>query len=165
MIAFALLLAAVNLPSPDLATAGAQDKDATAISSYIQSQARRERGEEYEDARKVVTGDLDGDGSPETVVLYTIESQGGSNNYIQYLAVLSRSGNKLVPLANVAVGGKSRRSVELDGVEVGKVKLNTLTYGPNDASCCPSIKGPTIYLLTGKTLREQKPPQPRGRHN
>src|SRR5678816_1718386 len=68
-----------------------QNEDLVTIGSFIVRQARLERGEEYEDARKVVTGDLNGDGIPEAVVLYTIESQGGSNNYIQYFCLLYTS--------------------------------------------------------------------------
>src|SRR5882724_6307585 len=93
-----------------------QDQDLATIGSFIARQARRERGEEYGEARKVMAGDLNGDGIPETVVLYTIESQGGSNNYIQYLAVFARRGGHLVAVAHTPVGGKSRRSVELGSV-------------------------------------------------
>jgi hypothetical protein len=135
-----------------------QDQDLTAIRSYIANQARRERGEEYEDARKIIAGDLNGDGSPETVVLYTIEGQRGSNNYIQYVAVFERRKGQLAPIAHTAVGGKSYRSIELNSVDKQRVNLDTLSYGPKDASCCPSIEGTTSYALVGRTLREQKPP-------
>ena len=133
-----------------------QDRDTATIRSYIANQARRERGEEYEDARKIMSGDLNGDGSPETVVLYTIEGQRGSNNYIQYLAVFARHSSKLVPIVHAAVGGKSYRSIELNSVDNQRVNLDTLSYGPKDASCCPSNKGKTSYALVGRSLREQK---------
>jgi hypothetical protein len=55
-----------------------QKQDSAIIEAFIHSQAHRERGEEYSDARKILQGDLIYDGSPETVVLYTIESQHGS---------------------------------------------------------------------------------------
>jgi len=142
-----------------------QDQDLTAIRSYIANQARRERGEEYEDARKIIAGDLNGDGSPETVVLYTIEGQQGSNNYIQYLAVFSRRKNQLVPIAHTAVGGKSYRSIELNSVDKERINLDTLSYGPKDASCCPSVKGTTSYALLGKKFHEQKALPNRGRHD
>ena len=47
-----------------------QDQDAAVIDTFIGRQARRERGEEYREARKVVGGDLGHDGVPEAVVLY-----------------------------------------------------------------------------------------------
>ena len=134
-----------------------QDEDTGVIDSFIARQARRERGEEYREARKVVAGDLTHDGTPETVVLYTIESQGGSNLYIQYLAVLIRRNDKLSLLTYSEVGGKSRRSVELNSVENNSILLDTMAYGPKDASCCPSVKGTTRYVLAGRQLHEQKP--------
>ena len=141
-------------PTPAICTI--QDQDATVIDTYIARQARRERGEEYKDARKVIVGNLNNDDSPETVVLYTIESQGGTNNYVQYIAVFVRRNGKLAPLTRAPVGGKSRRSIELITVDHKAIQLETLDYGPNDASCCPSIKGKSQYILVGRTLRERK---------
>lgn len=139
------------------AVAAQQNTDDTVtIEAYISRQARREKGEEYREARKVVAGDLTHDGTPETVVLYTIESQGGRNLYIQYLAVFARRNGKLSPLAHVEVGGKSVRSVELTSIENNSIVLDTMSYGPNDPQCCPTVKGATKYLLVGRTLREQK---------
>src|SRR5689334_20562294 len=135
---------------------GVQDDDAATINAFITRQAKVERGEEYREARKVVTGDLTRDGQPETVVLYTIEGQGGSNLYIQYLAVFVRRNGKLSPLTHMDVGGKSTRGVELISVKNNSILLDTLNYGPKDASCCPSIKGTTRYVLSGTTLREQR---------
>jgi hypothetical protein len=142
-----------------------QNQDLETIGSFIARQARQELGEEYEDARKIETGDLNGDAVPETVVLYTIESQGGSNNYIQYLAVFARRDGHLVAVTHTPVGGKSRRSVDLDTVNNRRVDLKTLSYAQKDASCCPSIKGRTSYVLLGQTLQEHKAPRNKGRHN
>ena len=153
--AFAAGLAAVVLGSSGPSSLAAQEPDA-AVTAYIARQAKRLRGEEYPDARKIVDGDLTGDGVPETVVLYTIESMGGSNDYTQYLAVFERRGGGLVAVANVAAGGKSVRGVELVGVSDGAVELSTLGYGPKDASCCPSVKGATRYTLARGRLRETK---------
>lgn len=131
--------------------------DSAVIDTYISRQAHRERGEEYREARKVVTGDLTHDGKPETIVLYTIESQGGGNLYIQYLAVFVRRNGKLLPLAHVEVGGKSVRSIELKSIEDNSILLDTMSYGPKDPQCCPTVSGETKYVLSGRTLREQKP--------
>ena len=138
-----------------------QDDDTALIDSYISRQAKRERGEEYREARKVVVGDLTHDGEPETVVLYTIEGQGGSNLHIQYLAVFVRRNNKLSPLTHADVGGKSTRGVELTSIENNSILLDTLNYGPKDASCCPSVKGTTRYVLSGGKLLEQKRGKPK----
>lgn len=136
-------------------TTPARQSDDTVIDAYISRQARRERGDEYREARKVVAGDLTHDDIPETVVLYTIESQHGSNLYVQYLAVLARRNGKLLPVTHAEVG-KSVRSVELKSVEGNSILLDTMSYGPKDPQCCPSVKGATKYVLVGSTLREQK---------
>jgi hypothetical protein len=140
-----------------------QDKDAASIDAFIARQARRERGQEYRDARKVVVGDLSGDSEAETVVLYTIESQLGSNNYVQYLTVFAREGGRLSPVATAEVGGKSARLVELRSIEASAIDLDTLSYGPKDAMCCPSVKGTTRYVLVNRRLREQKSDATKGR--
>jgi hypothetical protein len=140
---------------PDLASAS-QDEDATVIDTFIARQARRERGEEYREVRKVVVGDVTHDGVAETIVLYTIEGQGGTNLHIQYLAVFTRHQGKLSALTYTELRGKSLGSAELTSVEDNSILLNTMSYGPNDASCCPSVKGSTRYVLSGRTLRRQK---------
>ena len=82
----------------------------------------------HRDARKIVVGDLTHDGVAETVVVHTIESQGGSNNYTQYLAVFARHGGKLSVVTHAEVGGKSVRSVELASIEDDAIRLDTLGY-------------------------------------
>jgi hypothetical protein len=147
---------AVLLISTMLPAFPADEQDAAVIDSFIARQARRERGEEYREARRVVTGDLNRDGTPETVVLYTVEGQNGTNLHIQYMAVFVRRSAKLVPLTHADVGGKTSRGVENIAVEDNSIRLETLEYRPEDASCCPSEKGTTRYVLEGGRLKEQK---------
>ena len=149
--------------SPDVRAM--QDQDTAAIDAFIARQARLARGEEYKDARKIAVGDLNHDGVADTAVLYTIESQGGSNNYTQYLAVFVRSKSALKAVAHVAVGGKSYRSVELTSVSDNFIHLDTLDYAPKDAACCPSKKGVTDYVLVGGVLREKRRSRAQSRHN
>jgi hypothetical protein len=137
-------------------TSAQQNNDSAVIDAYISRQARSEHGEEYPDARKVLTGDVTHDGVPETVVLYTIESQGRSNLYIQYLAVFARRNGKLSPVTRAEVGGKSVRNVELTSVANNSILMDTMSYGPKDPQCCPTVKGTTKYILVGRTLHERK---------
>ena len=132
--------------------ASAQDKDKTAIDKFISAQAKREHGEEYPEARKVVTGDLTKDGVAETVVLYTIEGQNGTNNHVQYLAVFTRASGELVALTHSSIGSKSYRDVELDSITDGVINLTTMSLGPKDPACCPSVKGSAQYKLTAGRL-------------
>jgi len=125
----------------------AQDADKAAIDRFITAQAKHEHAEEYPDARKVVTGDLNGDGVAETVVLYTIEGQDGGNNHIQYLAVFTRANRQLVHLTHTPVGGKTSRGVELDSITSGLINLTTMSFAKNDPACCPTLKGRAWYKL------------------
>ena len=129
------------------APASAQKADKAAIDKFISAQATREHGEEYPDARKVVTGDLDGDSDAETVVLYTIEGQNGSNNHTQYLAVFKRANGALVVLTHTSVGSKSYRDAELDSVSNRLINLTTMGFAKNDPACCPTLKGKAWYKL------------------
>lgn len=135
---------------------GVEKEDIQYIDNYIASQAHRERGEEYKEARQVATGDLNHDGIADIAVLYTIEGQRGTNLHIQYLAVFVRSHGKLAAAARAEVGGKGARSLELKSIEDDTIHLDTLSYGPKDPSCCPSEKGATSYVLVGNSLKEQK---------
>lgn len=142
-----------------------QGSDDAAIDAYIARQAQRERGEEYREARKVVVGDLTHDGLPETVVLYTIEGQGGTNLSTQYLAVFSHKNGKLVPVTYAAMRNERIGGVELTSVKDDAVVLSTLSYGPKDAACCPSIPSTKRYVLTGKVLRVAKTTATTKRYN
>ncbi len=127
--------------------ASAQTTDKAAIDTFISAQATREHGEEYAEARKVVSGDLNGDGVAETVVLYTIEGQNGSNNHTQYLAVFTRANRQLVPLTQTSVGSKTFRDAALDSISNGLINLTTMGYAKNDPACCPTLKGKAWYKL------------------
>ena len=131
-------------------------QDTAVIDGYITAQAKREQGEEYREARKVGDGDLNGDGVPDVAVLYTIEGQRGSNNYIQYLAVFVRANGKLVAITHAKVGGRFYRSVESLQIKDKAILLETLDYTQKDAACCPSKKSSTEYSVVANKLRERK---------
>jgi len=134
----------------------AQSDDKAVIDKYIAGQAKRERGEEPDDIRKTIEGDINHDGVSDVAVLYTIEGQGGSNNYIQYLAVFLRRSEKLVFAARQEVGGKNHRAIEITSIKDNAMLFDTTAYGPRDPSCCPTIKGHTKYVLVGNKLIEKR---------
>ena len=88
------------------------------------------------------------------MVLYTLEGQGGSNQYVQYLAVFIDRKGKLTYVTHQVVGGKNRRSIEAVSIKDGKINLQTLEYLSNDASCCPSKKGQMRFVLGGGRLKK-----------
>jgi len=142
IITFALFVLCISNP-----IVSAQNADKSAIDKFISDQATRAHGAEYPDARKVLTGDLNGDGAAETVVLYTIEGQDGSNNHTQYLAVFIRANGRLVYVTHTSTGSKSYRDVELDSISNGLINLTTVGFAKNDPACCPTLKGKAWYKL------------------
>ncbi len=131
-----------------------QQSDNAVIDKFIALQARRENGSEPDGVRQVATGDLNHDGIPDAAVLYTIEGQNGSNNYIQYLAVFVRTKGRLVYAARKPVGGKNHRALDLDSVKDNLMFFDTTDYAKTDPSCCPTIKGTTRFVLNAGTIRE-----------
>jgi hypothetical protein len=153
---FTTLALSILILSVTSFTAPAQSNDKGVVDKYIASQAKRERGEEPDGIRKTIEGDLNHDGVADVAVLYTIEGQGGSNDYIQYLAVFVRRKTGLVYVARTSVGGKNRRAIEITSIKDNAMFFDTTAYGPRDPSCCPTIKGHTKFVLAGKQLGEKR---------
>jgi hypothetical protein len=153
VVVSSLLVALGMVCAAPLALAQSQ-RDESMIKSFIAQQAKRERATEYEEARSIVRGDLNADSAEDAVVLYTLEGQGGSNQYVQYLAVFLNRKGKLVYATHQVVGGKNRKSIESVSIKDGKINLQTLEYLPTDASCCPSKKGQMRFILSGGRLKK-----------
>jgi hypothetical protein len=145
-----LLLFALTVGQPEPGLSAAESK---AVKALIDNKAKqRTRGrdgvEEFLSARRITRGDLDGDGKPELIVLFTLEQR---NVWIQFLSVFG-FGN--IPLATLRVGGKGQRSVELRQVTDSRVELAIKNYGPSDALCCPSVVGRSWFALRANALEE-----------
>lgn len=134
----------------------AQDNGLSVVKSFISHQAKTLHGEEYEEARKVARGDINGDGKEDIVVLYTLEGFAGGNDYHQYLAVFLASGTTFRHAADAVVGGKRMRDVELTSVAGSTINLDTKLYAKNDPACCPSHASKARYHLVGTKLVEIK---------
>jgi len=147
--------------SPSLQAVATVPQEAqTVVNRFIRSQQSRARGSEYKEGRKIVTGDLDGDGNPDVAVLYTLEgAHGGSNDYNQYLAVFLNVNGKYAYKGQRRVGGRFERNMDLKSIEGGKILVDTMEYLPSDPSCCPSKKGSAQFALTGGRLIETKAQQ------
>ncbi len=139
-----------------LSATSAQHRDTAVIDKFISSQESQEKGYQAEGIRTVIRGDLNHDGIPDTAVLYTMEGQNGTNNYVQYLAVFLRVKGRLVHVADTPVGGKHYRKIELTSISDNVMFFNTTDYAENDPTCCPTIKGSTQYVLEGNKLKEFK---------
>lgn len=136
--------AAPEAAEPELPAADAAP-DAGVIEAAIAEQAKQDGGSEYTDARKSAEGDLNGDGTADLVVLYTLEGAGGGNGAVRYLAGFVRGAGQL-KLADTASLAGSEQGIQLKG---GTVHLKLLSLGPDDSACCPSVEEDVTYVLHG----------------
>jgi heat shock protein HslJ len=100
-----------------------------------------------------VSGDLDGDGAPEAVVLLS-ESSGGSGSYL-YIAVVGHEGDEVANLGTALVG--DRVQVRMMRLTAAGVELDVIQHGPQDAACCPTQKATRTWVIENAALAELPP--------
>ena len=123
----------------------------------VEGGASRERVTFVRDFR--IVGDVDGDGVPEAFVLLAW-SGGGSGTYERLAAVARRGGT----WRNVAVAELGDRVQVRDArIEGGRIVLDVLRAGEEDAMCCPGELATRSWTLAGDTLAEQPAAEPTGR--
>ncbi len=120
-----------------------------AIDREIASEIAQDGGEEYKDARQIILTDLNGDGTNDAVVLYTLEGQGGGNGYFQSLATFYATPQGWIHRAKLVVGS-GVQSVEVIAPQTLAVKM--LSVGPDDANCCPSVESTQKFTWNGTTF-------------
>jgi heat shock protein HslJ len=81
-----------------------------------------------------LAGDLNGDGSNETVVL--IWQSGGGSGTFSYLAVMGRSDDEVKNLATAEIG--DRVKLRSGRIDAGSIILDVLQQGEGDGACCPT---------------------------
>jgi len=98
-----------------------------------------------------LTGDLDGNGAEEAVVLLWTNS-GGSGTF-DYLAVVGRDRTgKPVNLATAVLG--DRVKIRAARIDAGKIIIDVVQDGPDDAACCPGQKVRRTFALGHDALIE-----------
>jgi heat shock protein HslJ len=98
-----------------------------------------------------LTGDLDGDGRKEAIVLLA-ESSGGSGTRL-YLAAAARLNGQISDRGTVLIGDRVQvRAARLDG---DRIILDLLQAGPGDALCCPTQKARKSWKLEQEGLTPQ----------
>jgi len=99
-----------------------------------------------------LTGDLNGNGAEEAVVL--LWSNSGASGTFDYLAIVGRDGaGASINLATATLGDRVKiRSAAIDAG--GMIIVNTVQAGPEDAACCPGQKYKRTFVLSAGTLDE-----------
>jgi len=97
-----------------------------------------------------ITGDLNGDGQDEAVILLA-ENTGGSGTF-NYLAVVGRKEGKPVNLATTPLGDR----VQMRGarIEGRRLIVDVLQASPQDTMCCPGELATATWELKGDSLQE-----------
>ena len=157
VVTLVLLLVSTSGPVAGQAQTRLRKADGTVIDKFIvQQQSEKDGFEDEGNERTIMTGDLNRDGLPDAVILYMLEGQNGTNNYVQHLAVFVRRNARLEPVTDAVVGGKYYRAAELKGIKNNQILFETFDYADDDARCCPSMKGTARYVLVGAKLQDQK---------
>lgn len=97
-----------------------------------------------------LNGDLNGDGSDETVV-FLWESSGGSGTFT-YVAAVGWRDDRLVNLGSALVG--NRVQLQAGRVSDGKIELDVVQQGSGDAACCPGQTATRVWSPGAEGLEE-----------
>jgi len=97
-----------------------------------------------------LSGDIDGDGQDEAVVILW-ENSGGTGSY-SYVAVVGWQDGNIEDTGTARIGDR----VQILGAYLDSqhVVLKVIQQGPNDAACCPSQKATRTWLMTSDGLQE-----------
>ena len=98
----------------------------------------------------VLTGDVNGDGFDEVAALLW-ESSGGSGNRL-YLAVMGHRDGDIENLGTTLIG--DRVQIRSGTVDEGRITLDIVRAGPEDAACCPTEKALVTWTLSGDGLSQ-----------
>ncbi|MXW28976.1 MAG: hypothetical protein F4Z80_08950 [Chloroflexi bacterium] len=103
-------------------------------------------------AETAAFSDLNGDGYTDAAIV-AFTSGGGSGTFIHLVAFLDRGGEP-VQAARAFLGDRVR--VERLAAARGGIVADTVSHGPGDGLCCPSLSVTRRYLLRGDRLIPQQ---------
>lgn len=131
--------------------------------AWIAAHAQRVHGQAPKEVRKSCEGDLNGDGHSDVVVIYTIEGVGGGNDWTQYATVMTSTPQGFGATMPKEIGDKSVRAVDGCTIAAPMIELDVKTYGPKDASCCPSVPGKVRLSFANGALGDAATPAASGK--
>ncbi|MGW5369795.1 hypothetical protein ACWER6_04780 [Streptomyces sp. NPDC004009] len=106
---------------------------------------------------KKATGDLDGDGTPETVAVVHCDAPMGTPPDGVYVLTRGAAGAAARVVATL-VDPKDRHTVTDFALGAGTVTATLLGYSSADVpSCCPDLKTPTSWHWNGKAFIRSTP--------
>lgn len=124
-----------------------------AVDAAITEHAQLNAASEYAEARSYLRMDIDGNGSTDALVMYTLEPTNGGNYSNQYLAPFILNGDAWEAKKRLDVmNSASSLADEGNGV----LSYIELSHGPEDARCCPSIERKLLYKWNGSALEEYR---------
>jgi hypothetical protein len=122
-----------------------------AIANYTAA-LDKDGGAENSDLRQVVRLDLNNDDVPDAAVLYVIEGEGGAQAGYTYIAgFFNENGKWRAARDRTQIGGAIESMTFL---KPGIVSVDTLTVGPDDPDCCPSVSDHSQYVWNGEKFVE-----------
>ncbi len=98
----------------------------------------------------ILEGDLNGDGNPESLALLWTSS-GGSGTF-DYIAAAERKGQAVSVLGTAELG--DRVQIRNGRIVDGRIELDVVQGGPEDAACCPSQMATRSWTLGPAGLTE-----------
>jgi len=120
------------------------------VEKFIAQTASREHAQEYCESRSYLTsGDLEGDGRDDFVVVFHVEPIGG-NVSVDFMHVYLSTSPRGEPL-ELSLGGTDKWIAKQVTFRDRELIIETLEYQYGDASCCPSGRGEVGFKFkTGK---------------
>jgi hypothetical protein len=97
-----------------------------------------------------LAGDLDGDGVGETIAfLWSATGGSGTRNHV---AVFTHNGTGVSSVSAALIG--DRVKLREARIVQGRIEIDVVQHGPDDAMCCPSVDATRVWLYDGEQLRE-----------
>lgn len=124
---------------------GARGQSTTSIQRYLAEQNKDCSIYAYQEKFR---GTVPGIAQPVTVAAYTLESCGGGNTYSRTVGVFYGSDSKVERFKAPQIEGPSVDDRNGVAVRGDRLIVRSLTYAPNDARCCPTVKRTMTYRLT-----------------
>jgi hypothetical protein len=116
----------------------------TIVKNFLAAQRSHE---ESTQAQGSAIADLNGDGKPEIVLVWTTL---GPTYWHNTLTLFSQTSGRYKPVSSLPLNGEARLSSAKDGVIV----VNQTMYGKNDPLCCPTVKKQMEYQWSANKLSQ-----------